>query len=162
MVAGVPVAGVAVAGVVVAGVPVAGVAVAGVTLSRVHNFKHFSPRDFTHDFQLVRCTLILALCNCAVSDYFSNMIVGVKSVVVEAISGVLAKVHTHIADGWVYIFFKCAWAGILFAFARPIRIKNFIPFYAHLFILLSLQIKISYQAFYCITVIFPAGGEKIA
>jgi hypothetical protein len=63
-----------------------------------------------------------------VGDHFSNVVVWVKIIVTEAVSGTFAEVHTHITDGRVYILFKRAGAGVLLALARPIRIENLIAF----------------------------------
>ena len=112
----------------VAAVAVAAVATSSASLSRVHDFKDFSPRDFPHDFQLVRCTLILALCNRTVGDHFSNVVIRVKIIVTETVGGILTEVHTHIADRRVYVLFKRAGASILFTFARPIGVEHLIAF----------------------------------
>ena len=61
-------------------------------------------------------------------DHFSNVVVGVKIVIAEAVSGIFAEVHTHIADGRVYLLFKCAGAGVLLIAARPIRVEHLIAF----------------------------------
>ena len=137
-IAAIVVSAVVVAAVVVAAVPVTAVAVTAVatssaSLSRVHDFKDFSPRDFPHDFQLVRCTLILALCNRTVGDHFSNVVIRVKIIVTETVCGIFAEVHTHIADRRVYIFFKRAGAGVLLVLARPIGVEHLIAFYIHFY-----------------------------
>jgi hypothetical protein len=66
-----------------------------------------------------------------VGDHFSNVVIRVKIIVTETVGGILAEVHTHIADRRTYRFFKGSRARILFAETRPVRIKNFISFYAH-------------------------------
>ena len=61
-------------------------------------------------------------------DHFSNVVVRVKTIVTEAVSGIFAEVHTHIADGRVYILFKRAGAGVLLVHARPIGVEHLIAF----------------------------------
>ena len=61
-------------------------------------------------------------------DHFSNVVVRVKIVVTETVSGIFAEVHTHATNGRVYILFKSAGAGVLFALARPIGVEHLIAF----------------------------------
>ena len=62
------------------------------------------------------------------SDHFSNVVIRVELIVIEAVSGGLTEVHTRIADGRVYILFKRTGAGVLLITARPIRVENLIAF----------------------------------
>ena len=61
-------------------------------------------------------------------DHFSNVVVRVKIIVTEAVSSIFAEVHTHIADGRVYILFKRTGAGVLLVHARPIGVEHLIAF----------------------------------
>ena len=58
------------------------------------NLKHLCPRYFADNLQLVRAALIVGFENLAMRDYFSNVVIGVKIVITEAVCCFLAKVHT--------------------------------------------------------------------
>jgi hypothetical protein len=127
-IAAVAIAAVPIAAVPIAAVPIAAVPIAAVAIAAVHNFKQFSPRDFTHDFQLVSTTFILIFRNRAISNHFRNLIFRIKEIIIEAISRLFTEVHTFITYGRGNIFFKFAGASVRFVSASPIRIKHFKTF----------------------------------
>ena len=112
-VAAVPVAAVPVAAVPVAAVPVAAVAKSGATLSRIHDFKKFSPRYFTNKFKLIRAVFITLFNNIPICNYFRNLIVRIKTVIVETVDRFFAEVHTLTAYFRCNIFFKFSGTSIL-------------------------------------------------
>ncbi|MCI6496210.1 MAG: hypothetical protein MSA01_04030 [Anaeromassilibacillus sp.] len=104
IIAAVMIAAVTIAAVMIAAVTIAAVIIAAVTksttsLSYIHNFKKFSPWDFTNNFKVL-CGTFVAILNSAISkgNHFRNLVFWVKTVIIETVRCSLTKVHSSITN----------------------------------------------------------------
>ena len=76
------------------------------------------------------CAGLVAVCSyLTISNDFSNFVVAVKFVIIEAVGSLFAKVKSSVTATWVNIFLKCFSYLILKISASPVWIKYFKSMY---------------------------------